>query len=252
MQKKRFLDFFKGFTTFEYCLVIIGLVLTLAVSIIFKGNIFAILTSLIGVMGVFFNAKGNIIGAVLLTLQSIFYAIISFSSALYGEVIIYLVLVMPMKLFGVFEWIKNRSKEDKLVVNINKLSYKEHLVVFALSAVLFVGSYFLLKTFNTASLVLSTVSVVTCIMEIYYNLRREKFSCVVALINNIVVILMWLFVVLQTGDLSVLSIIVCSLINSISNTYGFFVWRKLYKKQNNIAPQVNPTSEKQEDIKTEQ
>ena len=48
MQKKKFLDFFKGFTVFEYSLVIIGLILTLAVSIIFKENVFAILTFLIG------------------------------------------------------------------------------------------------------------------------------------------------------------------------------------------------------------
>ncbi len=239
MQKKSFINFFKSFNAFEYFLVCFGLVLTLVVSIIFKGNVFAILTSLIGVVAVFLNAKGNIVGLILLIIQGLFYAIISFKNALYGEVIIYIGLVMPLKLFGLFQWIKNRSKEDRFVVNINKLGYKEILLSLLGSGLIFVGGYFLLKAFNTASLVLSTISVVTCILETYYNLRREKLACVVAVINNLVVIFMWLNTAIQTGDLTVLPIMVCSFINSISNTYGFFVWKKLYKKQNIIDNNIN-------------
>jgi len=232
MAKDKVINFFKRFTIFDYCLLLIGLCATITVSIIFKGNIFAIFTSVLGITGVFFTAKGYIIGAFLAILQCLFYSVIAFKNAFYGEVIIYLAFLIPLNIVIIFQWLKNRSKQDKMVVKINKISFKEIALIFFGSVIIFVAGYFILKAFNTANLILSTISVTVGIVGNYLNLRRDKRSFYVFITNNSVVIVMWLVYAIQSNDFSVLPLIICCCTNIVSNIYGIINWTKLYKKQN--------------------
>lgn len=233
MTKESVKNFFKRFNLFDYLLLTIGLLITIIVSIIFKGNIFAILTSLIGIVAVFLNAKGYIVGAILAIIQCLFYAVISFKNALFGEVIIYIALLIPLNIILIFQWIKNRSVQDKMIVKINKISIKETLFVFLFGFGVFVVGYFILKAFNTANLILSTLSITICIVANYFNIRRVKLSFIIFVLNNIIIIVMWFVTAMQSKDLSVLPIIVCCFTNCVSNIYGYFVWTKLYSEQNN-------------------
>jgi len=224
-------SFFKSLNVFEILLLTIGLTATIAVSIIFKGNIFAIFTSVLGIISVVMTAKGNILGTILGILQCIAYSIISFKNAFYGEVIFYIAVLIPLNIIVLFQWLKNRSKEDKMIININRLKLQEILIALLASIFVFVGSFFLLKAFDTANLLLSTISISTCSLAIYFNLRREKLTFLVFIINNIIVISMWASSAIR-GDLTVLPVIVCSTTNLASNIYGFINWTKLYKNQN--------------------
>ena len=69
-----------------------------------------LIASLIGVTSLIFNAKGNPIGQALMIVFSLFYGIVSYTCAYYGEMITYLGMTMPMAAFALIAWLKNPYK----------------------------------------------------------------------------------------------------------------------------------------------
>ena len=65
-----------------------------------RENYLTLAASLIGVISLIFNAKGNPFGQFLMVIFSILYGIISFTSAYYGEMITYLGMTAPMAVFA--------------------------------------------------------------------------------------------------------------------------------------------------------
>ena len=194
---------------------------------------------MIGVISVVLTAKGNILGAFLGIIQAVFYSIISYSNAFYGEVILYLAILIPLYVILIIQWFKNLSKEDAMVVKVNKLRVKEIVISFSSSILVFVAAFFILKLFNTANLLLSAFSFATCGLATYFNLRRDKIFFLIFIFNNLVVVSMWIISVIQTVNLSILPVTVCSATNIFTNIYGFINWTKLYKKQNPEKCQIN-------------
>lgn len=66
--------------------------------------------ALIGVTALIFVSKGNPIGQVLTIVFSVFYGIISYSFAYYGEMITYLAMSAPMALWALISWLRQEIK----------------------------------------------------------------------------------------------------------------------------------------------
>ena len=66
-----------------------------------RANYLTLTASLIGVTSLIFNAKGNPFGQLLMVIFSLFYGVISYNFAYYGEMITYLGMTMPMAVFRI-------------------------------------------------------------------------------------------------------------------------------------------------------
>lgn len=73
-----------------------------------RSNYFTLFASLLGVTSLIFNAKGNPFGQLLMILFSLLYGIISFTFSYYGEMLTYVGMTMPMAVFALISWLKNR------------------------------------------------------------------------------------------------------------------------------------------------
>ena len=82
---------------------------------------------------------------------SIVYGIISYSFAYYGEMITYLGMSGPMALFALIAWLRNPYKGKKSQVKVNRIERKEIAFMLALSVVVTILFYFILKYFGTAN-----------------------------------------------------------------------------------------------------
>ncbi len=89
-----------------------------------RGNIQTPLASLVGVTALIFNAKGNPVGQALMILFSLFYGVISYSFAYYGEMITYLGMSMPMAAFALISWLRHPYDGNKSEVRVNTISKK--------------------------------------------------------------------------------------------------------------------------------
>ena len=206
----------------------VGLIL-LSFFIFDRENYLAVVASLIGVTSLIFNAKGNPFGQLLMVIFSLLYGIISFSFAYYGEMITYLGMTMPMAVFALVSWLKNPYQGDRSEVKVNRLSGKETLFSFFLTALVTLLFYFVLKAFHTANLIFSTISVGTSFLAVYLTFRRSAYYALAYAANDIVLIVLWVWATLT--DLSYLSVVICFVIFLANDLYGFFNWLKMQKRQ---------------------
>lgn len=192
-------------------------------------EILKLCASLVGVTAIIFCAKGNPIGPAMMIVFSILYAIISFSFSYYGELITYLFMSAPMSVFSLVSWLRNPHKKGEAEVSVRTLSRADAIIMPILCVIVTVAFYFLLKYFNTASLLTSTFSVSTSFAAAYLSFRRSPYFALAYMLNDIVLIILW--VIASFSDISYISVIVCFALFLANDTYGFINWKRMQKRQ---------------------
>ena len=198
-----------------------------------RENYMTLLASLIGVTALIFNAKGNPIGQALMILFSIFYGIISYSYAYYGEMITYLGMSMPMAVFALISWLRCPYKGNHAEVEIGSVKGAEQVLMWALTAAVTTGFYFVLKYLNTANLFFSTISVTTSFLAVYLTFRRSPYYAIGYAANDVVLIILWTMAAVEKPQY--LSVVVCFLAFLANDIYGFINWQKMGKRQSAAA-----------------
>ncbi len=221
----------KYFSKFEIGLWSSSVLLILVSFFLFdKENYLTLTASLIGVTSLIFNAKGNPIGQVLMVIFSVLYGIISCSFHYYGEMITYLGMTAPMAVFALVSWLRNPYKGNKAEVKVNHIDKKETVFMLILTAAVTVIFYFILRYFNTANLLPSTLSVTTSFMAVYLTFRRSAWYAIAYAANDIILIILWIFA--SMTDISYISVIICFAMFLVNDLYGFISWKKMSARQN--------------------
>ena len=205
-------------------------VIVLSFAIFDKESYLTLAASLIGVTSLIFNAKGNPAGQLMMIIFSLLYGIISYSFAYYGEMITYLGMTMPMAFFALISWLRNPYKGNKAEVRVNSIRKRELLLIFPLTALVTVIFYFILKHFDTANLMLSTLSVTTSFIAVYLTFRRSPYFALAYAANDIVLIILWIYA--SISDTSYISVSVCFVVFLVNDIYGYISWRRMKIRQN--------------------
>ena len=222
---------FKGcFSKAEIILWLSSVMLIVVSFCIFDGKGFGTLSaSLIGVTAIIFNAKGNPFGQLLMVIFSIIYGVISFSFSYYGEMITYLGMTMPMAVFALISWLKNPYNGNRSEVRVNSVGKKEVLLMSVAAIVVTFVFYFILKIFNTANIVPSTISVTTSFLAVYLTFRRSPAFSLAYAANDIVLIILWSLASME--DPRYISVTVCFAAFLANDIYAFISWQKMKKRQ---------------------
>ena len=219
----------KDWTKLEKMLLIGSIIVVSLVGIIFKSDLLTTICSIVGIITALLLAKGKNLGQIFGLLIVALYSIVSFKNGYYGEVIIYLGIMLPMNIIGIISWLKHQNKETNSV-EVNKIKAKEWCIVFIVSIVAFTLIYFLLKMFNTNQLIISSLSVIDSLFAVYLGVRRSKYSFYFYVINDLILIALWGIPVIG-GSLILLPMVFNPLINLINDLYGIYNWRKLERIQ---------------------
>ncbi len=219
------------FTRTEYGIWISSVSVIVISFLLFDRNGFLTLcASLIGATSLIFNAKGNPFGQLLMVIFSVLYGIISYSFAYYGEMITYLGMTAPMSLLALFSWLRNPYNDNKKEVRVNRVKRSELIFMILLSIAVTAIFFFILKAFNTANLIPSTISVTTSFASVYLTFRRSPLFALGYALNDAVLIFLWICASLTNS--SYISVVICFTIFLFNDLYGFISWRKIEKKQN--------------------
>lgn len=222
-------NIFKNWTLFEILLLTVSPLVVLTVGIIFKSDALTIITSIVGIICALLLAKGLVLGQFFGIAIVVLYSIVSYKNRYYGEMLIYLAIMLPMYIWGIIEWLKHKNGETKSV-EINSIKWKEWLLVAICALFSFIAFYFLLKALNTSQLIISTLSVVDNIFAVYLLARRSKYGFVSYIINDLILIVLWGIPIIQ-GNLLLLAFLINPIINLINDTYGVVNWTKQQQKQ---------------------
>lgn len=192
-------------------------------------NYMTLWASIIGVTSLIFGAKGNPISQVLMILFSLFYGMISYRFSYYGEMITYLGMTLPMAVIALISWLRNPYEGKKSEVKVNRICRAE--AVGMLIGTIFVTMLFyrILKYFNTANLIPSTLSVATSFVAVYLTFRRDPYFALAYASNDMVLIVLWILASIH--DVRYVSVVVCFMAFFVNDVYGFVSWRRMEKRQ---------------------
>lgn len=220
----------KGYNILDLILILTGIIVVTITGILFGSPWYIIVSTVLGLLCVFTQAKGKISTQFIGIIDFCFYIFISYTQKYYGEAILYLFIMLPMYIYGVIHWLANRDKKVNVVIVKSNLSKKEWLFSSIGFVLLSVGAFFLLKALKTSQLITSTLSFVSMLPAVYLLIRRCKWNQVAFLINDFIVPILWLVLVIQ-GDLSFLPMVIYHVFQIAYDIYGLIEWRKLEKKQ---------------------
>lgn len=75
-------------------------------------SIIGIICSSTGVLASIYQARGQAVLYFFLIINTVTYAVIAWNSDLYGQVVQNLVILLPIQIIGIFEWMKHTKSED--------------------------------------------------------------------------------------------------------------------------------------------
>ena len=217
-------------TKFERALWLVSS-LIITVSFLFgtDKNPLTLIVSLIGVTSLIFIAKGNVWGQILMIIFSIIYGYISYKTRYYGEMLTYMGMTGPMAVMALAAWLKNPFEGEENQVAVAEITPLKLTIVSALTVIVTVFFYFILKYFNTANLVLSTVSVLTSFFAASLTFLRSPYYALGYAANDVVLIILWTLATME--NISYLSVIICFIIFLVNDLYGFISWKRMEKRQ---------------------
>lgn len=190
-------------------------------TVLWKDSIFGFSVFLTGVLCVVLAAKGNIWTYAFGLYNTLGYAYIAFSNALYGEMGLNLLFFLPMNVIGFIMWRKHMQGGQVVMRRLTPLR-------FALVAAGCVASAFtlgfglsLIPGQNTPYIDATTnvLSIVATILMV----RRFREQWLLYIVLNIFTIAMWSIRTINGSPDGVMMIVMWSayLVNA---AYGFFVW----------------------------
>ncbi len=219
------------FTTEEKILWSLSVLLIVLSFVLFdRVNYHTLFASLLGVTSLIYNAKGNPIGQLLMVIFSLIYGVISYSFAYYGEMLTYVCMTLPMSVMALIEWLKHPYNGNKSEVKIDRLTKKDHIVMWVLTFIVTVVFYFILKYFNTANLIPSTISITTTFLAVYLTYKRSPYYAIAYGANDIVLIVLWILA--SMSDKKYIGVVVCFVAFLVNDIYGFINWKKMEERQN--------------------
>lgn len=222
------LSSFKNLTTFEKILWCFSLAFVILAFVLGRGEDYiTLISSLIGVTALIFLAKGDVLGQILIIIFSILYAIISYNQKYYGEMITYVGMTLPSAILATITWIKNPYSKKE--VEVGQLTIKKIFFLLISSIIATWIFYYILKYFNTASLIISTISVFTSFLACSLLILRSPYYALAYGCNDIVLIVLWIIASLK--DKSSLPMVICFLVFLLNDVYGFISWSKMSHRQ---------------------
>lgn len=219
---------FPKFTKFEIGLWMVS-VLTMTLGfIIAKQGVLHFIASLVGVTGLIFHAKANVVGPALLVVFAALYGIVSLQNRYYGEMITYLLMSAPMEIVAIVEWLKHPHQESA-EVEICSLSKGKKIGLAVSTALVTVAFYFILSALDTASIWVSTLSVTTSFLAAALTFFRSPYYAIGYLFNDVVLIILW--AIACVNDISNLVMVACFVMFFANDLYAFFNWLKMQSRQ---------------------
>lgn len=223
---KRLINYFsKG----ELALWICSVAAVLAAFLMFdRINWMTLAASLIGVTSLIFAAKGHPAAQAMMIVFALLYGVISWQFTYYGEMVTYVFMSLPMAVFSLISWLRHPS-DKKNEVRVNSLRAPEYALMAFLAAAVTAAFYFILRYFNTANLVPSTISVTTSFVAVYLVFRRSPLYAAAYAANDVVLVILWTLASVE--DIRYISVVVCFAAFLVNDIYGFINWRRMARRQ---------------------
>ena len=143
---------------------------------------------------------------------------------------IYTCMQLPCAITSLISWLRHPGDKGTAEVKIGKFNRKHLFILIPLAVAVTTAFFFILRAFNTANLIPSTISVFTSFVALYLMILRVPVYALAFIVNDVVLIVLWSLACAQS--LNYLSLVVCFSIFLLNDSYTFISWSRRKKIQN--------------------
>lgn len=221
------LDSFKNWKKFDYCLLIVAILMVAVVPLFSseKGWVLTLITSISSIIAGILNYKGRHLTFPVYVIYSLLYVYVSLTSHMYGEAILYGVYALPMYTYSSIKWLKNidsSSEEENL--EICAIDRKHVFAILALVVVVTVVYGQILTVIGSNVPYLNSLSTASSATAIYMTNKRYKEQWWAWLSYSFVFAAIWM------SNMTI-SFAVQSAFFVVLNILGMVNWQKEYRAQ---------------------
>ena len=196
-----------------------------------KESAFMLIMTLTSSLNLVLGAKGKIIGLYFAIINSALYAYSCLSIPLYGEIMYNVLYSIPVSVIAIVMWKKNTANDGEVKFRTMTSKFLINTVIITVVAIL-VYMQILKWMGGNFAFMDSLTTVVSVIASMLYLLRYSEQWLMWVLVNALS-IAMWIMV-LMSGDKSAILIIIMKTVNLLNSSYGYWNWRKIAKKTQNM------------------
>lgn len=168
-------------------LIILGIIV---ISFILKDSKIALISAICGISYTILAGKGKISCYAFGLTGTMCYAYISWQNQLYGNLLLYMLYYFPMQIFGVFKWKQHLNKNTGTVYK-TKLSYKERVLYFIISALLTVAFAYILYLLKDANPIIDAITTIFSITGLILTIKRAIEQWYLWAVVNTLSVTMW-------------------------------------------------------------
>lgn len=230
MSKKLFLR--------EFLVVFFTLAISILLGIVFDDYIWGSLTLIFGFLNSYYMAIGKWQNYIFGILFTITYTYICAINGLYGWLIFSLIFYLPVQIYGIVNWFKNKEDEQ---VQMKSFTWKNSLIICSL---VILGSTllgFLLSLIPNQNLAfLDSTSQIINICGVVLVAIRFRECWYVWLANNIIDLSIWIVSIINHTPNSEMALIT-SIMYLVMNIIGVICWVVIERRQKKTS--LNSSSE---------
>jgi len=209
----------------KYCYILI-LAIIIVNALIHGDNLFAIISAICGISYTFFAGKGKPFCYIFGIIGSGFYGLISWQSAIWGNLLLYVLYYIPMQIIGFFKWNKNLKEDKSSILKIN-IELKELFIILTLSVMGIMLVNMLLVQYGDSHPILDSITTVLSISAMYLTVRRAIEQWMFWIAVNSLSLIMWIN--LAVSGAKVWSTVIMWAVYLFLGIYFYFEWKKELK-----------------------
>ena len=210
-------------------LMIIAIAIVIIPSIITGANILQIIASISGVIYVFNIVLENKYGQLFGVVNSLMNAILMCINGVYGTFIYNMAYCIPIQIYTFFTWGKDKSGKDRTVISRYTTSQRMFIICVASTII---GLYTIIANkFNFHFAMVDAICIILGILGLYMTSKKRIEQWLCYIITNIAMLTLWLIKCIE--DISNIPMVLMCLIFMLNNIYGWIVWSKKLKANNN-------------------
>lgn len=215
--------------TFLYPFIII--IFSIVCGIITKDYFLGTATLMCGLLNGYYASTRKVCNYVFGLLFCIFNLYVSYLNGLYGIFAFSLIIFIPSQIQGFISWLKNRNKNNEVIVR--HFDLKTSLIVIVSSLLGSLGLGYLLTKVPGQNLAFldSTSTILNVCSIVLMNLRYKEFW-IIYLFNNIVDLIIWSINVCY-GTPNAMMMLIVSIGYLLMNIYGLYKWLDSEEKYEN-------------------
>ena len=214
---------YKLFTSLNYLFFTLIILTCIVLTIVLKLNPLTLVACISSIFYIVFLSDRNILNFIIGFISTTTYIIVAFKAKLYGEVIFYFFIDLPMIFISYIMWKKHL--ETSLKVSAKKMTLKQILLTLFISVIAVIIYSFFLKVIGGQNFIVDAISTIVSFIATLLMAKRFREQWFMWIIVYVVSVVMWA----TTFDLLMLIMSASCLLSCI---IGFINWSK--NANNNI------------------